>query len=431
MKKVLLLSGVLLVLLLLVASLTPVAFAQGTTGDRVVMGESYVLQGEQTLEGNLTVLGGSADIQTGATVDGDASVLGGSLILGGTVTGNVTVLGGSVQLSETAVVYGNVANLAGSVQREPGAVVHGETFNGLRTPNRINPAPVVPNFTPQGETPRSWFARFIGWQFGTIGSILLMALLGFVLVIVAPRGVGRVASAIAVQPGLTFVFGFLTLLLGILAGGILLIACGLGLLVWLALVAAAVLGWIGVALWLGQRLLNGLKMRSASSIVEVIVGVVIITFLSRLPCIGWLFWLIFVSWGLGGVVLTRSGTRDADAPYQPTPQPAAPTAGGSGGGFAPLPESSDLAAPVVLAAASAPEATAPAPAEEAGAAVGAPVLIAISGIDAAVASRLEAAGIRTVADLAASDPVELATASGVPVGQIMVEDWIGQARRLT
>ncbi|MGE5602680.1 MAG: hypothetical protein ACM30E_06490, partial [Nitrososphaerales archaeon] len=285
MRKVLLLSGVLLVLVLLAGSLAPVAFAQGTTGDKVVMGESYVLQSGQTLDGNLAVLGGSADIQTGATVNGDVSVLGGSATVGGTVTGNVTLLGGTAQLGETSVVYGNVANLAGSVQRAPGAVVHGDIFNGLRTPNRINPAPVVPNFNAQGETPRSWFARFIGWQFGTIGSILLMGLLGFVLVIVAPRGVGRVASAIAVQSALSFVFGFLTLLLGILAGGILLIACGLGLLLWFALVAAGVLGWIGVGLWLGQLLLCGVKMRSAYAIADVLVGIVILTFMSRLPCI--------------------------------------------------------------------------------------------------------------------------------------------------
>jgi predicted flap endonuclease-1-like 5' DNA nuclease len=58
------------------------------------------------------------------------------------------------------------------------------------------------------------------------------------------------------------------------------------------------------------------------------------------------------------------------------------------------------------------------------------LLTDISGVDSAVADRLQAAGIQTINDLASSDPVELATATGVPVGQIMTEDWIGQARRL-
>ncbi len=314
MRKITTFAGVLFVLLLFAAMAAPAAFAQGTVGDKVVLGENYVLAEGQTLDGNLAVLGGNAQIDNGATVRGDLSVLGGALILNGRVTGNVSVLGGSAQLNEGSVIDGNLANLAGSVQRAPGAVVRGDTFNGLRTPNRIAPAPVMPDFSGQRETPRSWFARFFGWQLGTIGSILLMGLLGLVLVLVAPRAVGRVASSAAEQPGTTFIVGLLTLIVGALAGLILLIACGLGLLIWLTLAAASVLGWVGVSLWLGQRLLRGLSVRNPSSIAEVLAGVVLITFLSRLPCIGWLVWIIFASWGLGAVVLTRFGTQDALGP---------------------------------------------------------------------------------------------------------------------
>jgi hypothetical protein len=111
----------------------------------------------------------------------------------------------------------------------------------------------------------------------------------------------------------------------------LLIACGLGLLVWLALLAGSVLGWIGVALWLGQRLLGLVKLHSASAIGEVLAGVVVITLVARLPwCVGWIAWLIFVSWGLGAVVVTRFGTQDALAPQRPEPRLAtSPSTAGS------------------------------------------------------------------------------------------------------
>ncbi len=446
MRKAALLSGVVLILMLLLASLAPAAFAQTVTGDKVVWGDNYTLQAGQTLEGNLTVMGGNATIEADALVSGDVLVMGGTFTLDGTVTGNVTTLGGTARLGSTAVVEGNLSTVGGSVSQAPGAVVQGDSGSALTMPQRIVPAPVLPQFPPQAETPRSWFGRFVGWQFGTLGSILLMGLLGLVLVLVAPRAVGRVSSAVAVQPALSFVFGLLTLLVGALAGAILLIACGLGLLVWLALAAASVLGWIGVALWLGQRLLRALNMRSASAIAEVLVGVVIITFLSRLPCIGWLFWLVFASWGLGAVVLTRFGTRDADAPSaRPALAPSSPTGGtgGSGGGFAPLPETSefDLAAapvappaepvaPVVPAAIAAGALAADEPGVAPVDASLAPVLTDIAGIDAEIAARLEMAGIRTVSELAASHPVELSAATGVTVGQIMTEDWIGQAQRL-
>jgi predicted flap endonuclease-1-like 5' DNA nuclease len=409
MKKVLSWAAVLLlVFAVLTVAVAPAAFAQETIGDRVVMGEDFTLRSGEALDGNLAVLGGNATLETDTLVTGDVTVAGGNLVVDGRIGGNVTMMGGSLTLNETAVIEGDLAAFAGSVQRADGAVVQGNTFNGLRTPNRIGPAgPIVPDFDPEPESPRSWFGRFINWQLGTLGSIILMGLLGLVLVVIAPRGVARVATATATQPALTFGVGFLTLIVGFLAGAILLIACGLGLLVWLALIAASVLGWIAVAVWLGQRLLGALKMRTASSIGEVLAGVVIITLLSRLPCIGWLFWLIFVAWGLGAVVLTRFGTQDSRGP---APQ----------GRLDPAP----ALAPVATAAA--PELDVDAPA-----ASGTRLpMTAITGIDADIAERLRSAGIRTVWDIAQSHPAALAEASGLPVGQIMIEDWIGQAQRL-
>lgn len=293
----------------------PAAMAQGFDGDRVVLGENYTLRSGEVLDGNLAILGGTAQIEPDATVRGDVTVAGGVLTVDGRITGNLSLMGGTVRLNETAVVEGDLASFAGSVERATGAEVRGDYFSGLRTPSRMDPAPVIPDFPGSETTPRSWLSRFISWQLGTIGSILLMGLLGIVLVLVAPRAVGRVASATAVQPALTFGVGFLTLVVGSLAGAILLIACGLGLLVWLALIAAGILGWIGVALWLGQRMLGALRLHTASATGEVLAGVVAITLLARLPwCFGWLAWLIFVSWGLGAVVVTRFGTQDAQGP---------------------------------------------------------------------------------------------------------------------
>ncbi len=407
MKKLIAWAGVFLIVAALIAgALAPTAFAQEIIGDRVVAGEDFTLRGGETLDGNLAVLGGNATLERDSVVTGDVTVAGGALVVDGQVYGNVTMLGGSLTLNQTAVIDGNLAVFAGSLLRAEGAEVHGDTFNGFRTPNRIGPvapvAPEIPQFDGfQPEPPRSWFSRFVNWQLGTLGSIVLMGLLGLVLVVIAPRGVGRVASATASQPALAFGVGFLTLIVGVLGGAILLIACGLGLLVWLALVAATVLGWIGVAVWLGGRLLGALRMRTASSIGEVLAGVALITLLARLPCIGWLFWIIFVSIGLGAVVLTRFGTQDSGGPT-PTPrlEPVAP-----------VPATSlDVESPAL-----------PGPRIP---------MTAITGIDADTAEKLRSAGIRSVWDIAQSHPAALAEATGLPVGQIMLDDWIGQAQRL-
>ena len=91
-----------------------------------------------------------------------------------------------------------------------------------------------------------------------------------------------------------------------------------------AVMAAALLGWTGVALWLGRQLFRAFHVRSSASIVQMIVGIILITLMSRLPwCLGWLSGLIFASWGLGAVVTTRFGTQ-AVAGAEPGRRPYRP-----------------------------------------------------------------------------------------------------------
>ena len=90
------------------------------------------------------------------------------------------------------------------------------------------------------------------------------------------------------------------LVVGLLLGLLLLIACCLGLIVWLTLGVAWLVGWVAVGLWLGQRLLQALNVRNASSIGEVALGVFLITVLTQLPaCIGFIIDLVLGCTGLG------------------------------------------------------------------------------------------------------------------------------------
>ena len=128
--------------------------------------------------------------------------------------------------------------------------------------------------------------------------------------VVAPKPMSRIANAAAKEPALSFGAGLLTFIVGILAGALLLIACCLGVFVWLALLISIAVGWIAVGLWAGQRLLAALKVRDASALAKVALGVFLITVLGRLPCcLGALFSAVVGSIGLGAVVLTRFGSQ--------------------------------------------------------------------------------------------------------------------------
>jgi hypothetical protein len=151
---------------------------------------------------------------------------------------------------------------------------------------------------------------FVVWQLVTIGWVLGLALLGVLAVALAPKAMGRIASQAAGDTFVSFGMGLLTLVVGFLLGLLLLIACCIGLLGWLALGVAWLIGWLAVGLWLGQRLLQALHVRDTSSLGEAALGVTIITILARLPwCIGFLCGLVLGCIGLGAVVLTRFGTQ--------------------------------------------------------------------------------------------------------------------------
>lgn len=302
---------IVLLAVLLLVFMAPVASAQSIGGDRLVIGRSFVLRSGEELNGNLTVIGGAAELQAGSAVRGDVTVVGGALDLAGTVQGDVSVFGGSATLRETAVIEGNLVAPGGAIRRAPRAVVAGEVFGGTG----LLPWPAFwrageDNASLYQDGPTGILRSLILWQVVTAGWVLGLALLGAMAVSVAPRAMGRMATQAASDPFVSFAMGLLTLVVGVLLGLLLLIACCSGLLIWLALAAAGLVGWLAVGLWVGQRLLQALKVRGASSLAEVTLGVALITVLARLPwCIGFLFVLVVGSLGLGAVVLTRFGTQ--------------------------------------------------------------------------------------------------------------------------
>lgn len=309
---------------LILALLAPTALAQDIGGDRLVIGQSFVLKAGEELNGSLAVMGGSVTVQADSAVRGDITVLGGALTVAGTVEGNVAIFGGSATLQETAVVNGNVAAFGGSIRRDPGAIVTGDVFSSAPGPLRLPlllPLPGIPDLPElvnpgrgiRGDGALGVLGAILLWQLVTVGWALGLALLGAIAVSVAPRAMGRMASQAARDTFVSFAMGLLTLVVGVLASSLLLIACCIGLLGWLALGIAWLVGWLAVGLWLGQRMLQALNVRNATAIGEVALGVAVITILARLPwCIGFLFGVVIGCVGLGAVVLARFGLSPSD-----------------------------------------------------------------------------------------------------------------------
>jgi hypothetical protein len=90
-----------------------------------------------------------------------------------------------------------------------------------------------------------------------------------------------------------------------------------------ALLVAGVFGWIAVGLLVGQELLEAFRVRGITSMIAVVVGILLISLLGAIPCIGIIAAIIVGCLGLGAVVLTRFGTQTYPLPTPPVP-PAPP-----------------------------------------------------------------------------------------------------------
>lgn len=317
MKKVLFAC---LLALLLAFSATPV-FAQGD-GGRVVFGGSFTLESGEELDGDLVVFGGSVDMERRSRVDGSVVVMGGSARVAGEVGGDVVAFGGNVVLRSTAVVDGDLVTIGGNVQRDPGAVVRGSEVEGFE----FEGFPRFWTFPTRIYTSRwtdRWFSSIFN-VFKAIFTALALAALGLLIVLFWPKQTKVAGQTILVAP---LPSGGIGLLTGIVAVALMVLLAmticlsPVAFLLGVALLAAGIFGWAAVGLLVGQRLLEAFKVRVITPLMAVAAGILLLSLLSAIPCLGALIAFVAGCLGLGAVVLTRFGTQTYPLP---TPVPPAP-----------------------------------------------------------------------------------------------------------
>jgi len=353
-RKLFLIVALLLGLVLLLSPTVTYADGPGP-GGKLIFGGTFTLQSGETLGGDLVVFGGAVSIAQNAEVDGDVAIIGGTATINGYVDGDVVALGGTITLGPTAEIDGDATAVGGLINRDPAAQVHGnivetqsnleEELGGRIGPGGMEITPVAPggiegnfmNFPLNrvSHGPIDWLMRILFGGMSAIAWTALLAGLGVILVLIAPRHTERVANAIHHNIFLAFGIGALALILltpviGILTVILALTICLLPVAIAIPFLLLLILlfGWLALGWLIGKELLRKANTSNATPIWEALVGVAILTLLWRLPgvvpFIGWFFSLmvLFVagSIAIGGVLLTRFGFRD----YPAAPQPAAP-----------------------------------------------------------------------------------------------------------
>jgi len=312
-------------------------------GRTALFGQDYTLEPGERLDHDLLVFGGRVHLKRDSLVEGDVLITGGQAILEGRIKGDVLVLGGSAELAATAVIEKDLVVL-GQLRRDQGATVKGNIVEGWEASGALSSVPGIlgrqrwPQARPAPLPTRPW--RRLGWSWGGLWADLvglLALLLGAALLLaLLPDNLRRITRALEEQMAFCVGVGLLTIAVVAVGSVILAVTCigiPLALALGLALLLAALVGWVAAGQFVGRRVLQALQAKSQPPLVEIVLGVALISIAGKVPCIGWLFGLLALSWGLGAVVLTRLGTQPYPplAPFEdrpPVPSTPPPSAAG-------------------------------------------------------------------------------------------------------
>jgi len=312
-------------------------------GRTAIFGESFTLEPGKRLDNDLLVFGGKVHLQPDSVVEGNVIISGGEALFEGQVNGDVLVLGGSVELAGTAVIARDLVVL-GQLKRDHDATVKGNVVEGWQASRRLNELPKiltvprqieVPALPALPEVPERPVRRTGGWSggglLGDLASLLAIVIVAALLTALLPDNLRRVTYTMEQYMAFSLGVGVLTLVVVAIGSVILAITCiGIPLVVVLGigLVLAAMAAWVAAGKIIGQKVLQALHSQSRSAVTEALVGVVLIGLAAKVPCVGWLFSFLALSWGLGAVVLTRLGTRlyPPLSPFAEPPTATPPTA---------------------------------------------------------------------------------------------------------
>lgn len=307
-------------------SLTSPALADDGDPPGLVVGQDFTLHEGEVIEGDLVVVGGDVVLLEGSQVEGDVVIWGGAVTVAGEVDGDVTAFGGDVELEETAEVDGDLSTFGGTVEQEEGAYIGGRhvmgpggDFEGWPVPF---PRPVSPH-APFGGGPLELVGGLFFRSLRALLLILVMATLGGLAMILWPAPTLRVGetAALSLLPALGV--GLLTMIVAaVVSVGLVITICLAPFAVLLVLVVGIVTayGWIGLGVYLGERLFHAQREPFWRAALGVGLLTLLGTLFDLIPCIGWILPFLVGCVGLGAVILTRFGTQ----PYAGTSRPGAP-----------------------------------------------------------------------------------------------------------
>lgn len=262
---------------------------QACTGSsRDVVNASAVVGQDEWLCGDLRVYNGDATVA--GRVGGAVTLVHGALAVSGEVDGTVTVLGGSVDLRPGARIGGGINVVGGTLLRADHTTVDG---------------PISTDTTLHQESITSFFG-FDGTYTLPWSHLIFWAAVSGALALLFPRQLALVHRSVRYELPQSFGVGVVVALAGgVLAVALTLTCIGIPLaaLLLAALWVAWVVGTVASGAWLGSRLFGTALPERHTPLLATLLGVLVLSLVKAIPCIGGVFSLVIGCVGLGASVL--------------------------------------------------------------------------------------------------------------------------------
>jgi cytoskeletal protein CcmA (bactofilin family) len=263
-------------------------------------------------EDAIVVISGDVDVPRGETVDG-VYIVSGDLRLAGRVDGDVVLVAGDATVSGR--IDGNLVTLSGQARLLPRAYVGGDVAYGDERASGAGGATVRGDISREDWGDSADFLPFIGAFVFWVAMSISMAILGVLLLLIAPRAADALAARSRERVGPVIAIGIaIGICLPLVAALALVTLVGipLAVIVGLALLPLGALAYVTAAYALGRRLVGEPRSRFWAFLA----GLAILRALALIPFLGFLVGLAAVVFGLGLLGASIGAARD------PEPEPA-------------------------------------------------------------------------------------------------------------
>jgi hypothetical protein len=232
-------------------------------------------------------------------------VIGGQITVNGTVEQDIVAIGGSAVLTRTAIVGGDVVVLGGIIAMGKGADVRGT----LTEINSSNVSDAISNLLSDDWEGWSWlFALF------SVVVFLTTLVIAMLIVVLIPKPIMTISEDIVLHTYRATIAGFIGLMM-IAPVAVLLTLSVIGIVLIplqiVVVVCAAVFGFVAVAQILGKRVLVLAKKPNQSLVRQTFWGLLVLWIIGWIPYIGWMIKVLAIVLGMGGVMITRFGSKKA------------------------------------------------------------------------------------------------------------------------